>query len=306
MALLINIPGRPLDKLITKLQASIPTEEIVIWPDNPANKVIDFALVWKHQPGSLTPYTQLKGISSFGAGVDSILKDPHLPNLPIARIVDPDLATNMAQYVLTMIQHHRLRLPQFTTQQQIQLWKPKSPRRQKRVGILGLGQLGSVTAKLLTEQGYEVSGWSQSAKSLPNIICYAGQQGLTELLANADYLVCLLPLTDQTQDLLNAKTLAQLPKGAVVINVARGEHLVDDDLVSMLDSGHIDYAYLDVFRREPLETSHPFWRHPNIQITPHVSAVTNVDTAVTQIIENYQRIKTNSPLLNTIDRTKGY
>ncbi|WP_299268655.1 glyoxylate/hydroxypyruvate reductase A [uncultured Psychrosphaera sp.] len=306
MSILINIPGRPLDKLITRLKQDIPENEIEVWPNVKHPDKVEFALVWKHQHGSLTAYKNLKAISSFGAGVDSIISDPDLPNVPIVRIVDPDLAINMAQYVLTMIQHHKLRLHQFNQQQQEQIWKPKSARKGNKVGILGLGQLGSKTAQVLLDFGFEVSGWSRSLKELDKVNCYAGDDGFNTVITEADYLVCLLPLTDKTENILNAAVFSKMKSTAVLINVARGEHVVDEDLIEALDNEQISFAYLDVFRQEPLPEQHLFWLSDKIQITPHISAVTNVETAVSQIVENYFLQKKGQELNNLIDRRSAY
>jgi len=306
MSLLINIPDRPLDKLVAKLTEFIPVEEIKLLPDVKEPAEIDFALVWKHQHGSLMPFKNLKAISSFGAGVDSIIEDPLLPDVPIARIVDADLAMNMGRFVLSQVLSHRLRATQFQQQQERQIWKPKSPRSGNKVGILGLGQLGIATANTLSLNGFEVLGWSRTQKNIDGVTCLSGEDGFQALLPQIDYLVCLLPLTEQTQGILNKSMFEQLPSHCVVINVARGLHLVEADLIWALDSGELDFAFLDVFQTEPLPEAHDFWTHPKIQITPHVSAVTNVDTAVKQVVENYQRCKEGLPLLNMIDSSKGY
>lgn len=306
MSMLINIPGRPLTKLIEKLSEHIDPNHLVLWPEVRDPDAIKFALVWKHNPGSLLGYRQLQGISSFGAGVDSILADQQLPDVPIARIVDPELADNMAKFVFTMIQHHKLRLDQFQRQKANVIWKPKSPHKGNKVGILGLGQLGIKTAELLASQGFDVAGWSRSEKQCSGIKTFTGKCGFNTVLAHSDYLICLLPLTAATENILNRTTLGHLPHNAVLINVARGEHLVDDDLIALLDTGQLDSAYLDVFRQEPLPTTHTFWPHPNIHITPHVSAVTNVETAVDQIVENYYRVMDQRPMINQIDREIGY
>jgi len=306
MSILINIPGRPLDKLITRLKQDIPEHEIEVWPNVNNPDAVEFALVWKHQHGSLNAYKNLKAISSFGAGVDSIISDPELPNVPIARIVDPDLAINMAQYVLTMVQHHKLRLNQFNQQQQECIWKPKSARKGNKVGILGLGQLGEKTAQVLLSAGFDVSGWSRSLKQINNVNCYAGDNGFNTVVSEADYLVCLLPLTDKTENILNAAVFSNMKSTSVLINVARGEHVVDDDLLKALENQQLDFAYLDVFRQEPLAEQHPFWQSDNIQITPHISAVTNVETAVSQIVENYFLQKKGQELKNLIDRRLAY
>lgn len=306
MSLLINIPGRPLDKLISKLSESIPIDEIQVWPEVKDPESVELALVWKQQQGSLLGLPNLKGISSFGAGVDSILADAELPSVPIARIVDDNLAQDMASFVFTMVQHHKLRLHQFANQQDVALWKPKSARRGNRVGILGFGQLGQACASFLTQMGYDVTVWGRTSKQVGDIECLAGEIGFEQVVSNSDFLVCLLPLTEQTENILNARVFELMPSDAALINVARGKHLVETDLVAALNDNQLAHAYLDVFIQEPLAKDHTFWRHPNITITPHISAVTNVDTAVAQIVINYQRVKNDQSMLNCIDRTAGY
>jgi len=263
MAFLINIPNRKLDGLIERLTRVIPRSEIHLYPDVPEPDKIEFALVWKHPHGSLTQFKNLKAISSFGAGVDSIISDPQLPNVPIARIVDGSLADDMAKYLVTTVQQHKLRFAQFRQQQQQALWKPKSKRKQNRVGILGLGQLGQKAAEYFSLFGFEVSGWSKHNKDINNVTCYSGEEGLDALVQNVDYLICLLPLTDETKCILNLSLFENMPDEAVLINVARGEHLVEQDLIKALDKGLLDCAYLDVFSQEPLPEEHVFWQQPN-------------------------------------------
>eukprot|EP00998_Keelungia_sp_KM082_P010059 NODE_6254_length_649_cov_1.333333_g6231_i0.p1 GENE.NODE_6254_length_649_cov_1.333333_g6231_i0~~NODE_6254_length_649_cov_1.333333_g6231_i0.p1 ORF type:complete len:180 (+),score=9.90 NODE_6254_length_649_cov_1.333333_g6231_i0:73-540(+) len=154
--------------------------------------------------------------------------------------------------------------------------------------------------------GFDVTAWGRSEKQQAAVDCLTGQQNFEQIVANSDYLVCLLPLTEQTQGILNHKVFELMPNDAALINVARGAHLVEQDLIEALNKEQIAHAYLDVFNQEPLPTNHPFWQHPNITITPHVSAVTNVDTAVAQIVENYKRVKAGLPMLNCIDRAAGY
>ena len=306
MSLLINIPNRPLDKLIKKLSEIIPEQDIQVWPNVTAPEKVKFALVWKHQAGSLVGFDNLKGISSFGAGVDSILEDKKLPQVPIARIVDTDLADNMAEFVYTCVQHHRIRFNQFNNQQAQQIWKPKSARRGNKVGILGFGQLGKQVAKVMLDRGFEVSAWSRSASSAHGVTSLSGEEGLSTLVENADFLVCLLPLTESTENILNKTLFEKMPKDAALINVARGAHLNEQDLVEALDNDVIAFAYLDVFRQEPLPKEHEFWQHAKIQITPHISAVTNVDTAVSQVVDNYQRVLQGKPLINQVNLALGY
>ena len=309
MAFLINIPNRKLDGLIERLSQDIPFSELHVYPDVKDPEQIEFALVWKHTHGSLSEFKNLKAISSFGAGVDSILSDPYLPEVPIARIVDDRLADDMAKYLLTTVQQHKLRFAQFRIQQQQSLWKPKGKRKGNRVGILGLGQLGQKAAKVFNFFDFDVSGWSRTNKEVDGVTCYSGEQGLFKLVQQSDYLICLLPLTEQTKGILNLSLFEQLPKEAVLINVARGEHLVENDLLIALENDLIEDAYLDVFAQEPLPQNHPFWSHPNIHITPHISAVTSLETAATQIIENYKIVKSTGAgekMKHLIDKIRAY
>jgi glyoxylate/hydroxypyruvate reductase A len=175
-----------------------------------------------------------------------------------------------------------------------------------RVGILGLGELGSYVAGRLAGLGFTVQGWSRSAKSFEGITSYCGGEGLAAFLAAIDILVCLLPLTAATKDILNNRLFRQLPNGAYIINVARGDHLVEKDLLAAIDGGHLSGALLDVFRTEPLPQEHPFWRHPRITVTPHISSITHPESAVLQILENYHRALAGQPLLNQVDPARGY
>lgn len=306
MSLLINIPDRPLDKLIAKLAEHIPLEEIQVWPEVSQPEQVEFALVWKHQHGSLSNLPSLKGISSFGAGVDSIVSDPELPSVPIARIVDDNLSQQMANYILAMIQHHKLRLNQFANQELQGLWKPKSARRGNKVGILGFGQLGKAASLLLSQMGFEVEAWGRSGRVVGEVVCSSGEQAFERIVSCSDFLVCLLPLTEQTENILDKNVFAMMPNDAAIINVARGKHLVEQDLVAALDNEELAFAYLDVFIQEPLPKEHVFWQHPKIQITPHISAVTNVDTAVSQIVENYKRVKQRQAMKHCVDPATGY
>ncbi len=306
------IPDRKLDQLQQQLQALLPGVPVWIYPHIPDPQAVSFAVVWKQPAGSIASMPNIRALQSFGAGVDSILSDATLPDLPLARIVDPDLARSMVNYVHTMLNFYRLRLDLFAKQQRDAVWKPKSIRPIQQVCVLGLGELGSAVALSLLEQGYQVSGWSQSAKHLPGVRCFAKQQepsedaALQAAMAQADAIICLLPLTDDTENLLNATRLGYCKPGAVLINVARGALVDDAALLQALDKGQLSAACLDVFRQEPLPAEHPFWQHPAITITPHISAVTNAATAVAQIVDNYQRTMANLPLLHQVDRQRGY
>lgn len=306
MSLALIIPDRKLDNLIERLQQLLPDVEIEVWPDIKVPEKVTFAVVWKQPAGSLTAFTQLKAIQCFGAGVDAILCDPQLPEIPIARIVDPDLTRTMVRYMDGIVSHYRLRLDQFSAQQQHSLWKPKSPRKLDSVCVLGLGELGGSVARYFANAGYQVQGWSRTQKQLTGVTCHSGAEGLITAVADADVIICLLPLTGDTENLLGADFFSMLKTGTILINAARGAIVDDNALLSALDSGQLDAACLDVFRQEPLPANHPFWQHPAILITPHVSAVTNVATATAQIAENYTRSLNAKALLNPVDVVRGY
>ena len=306
MSLALIIPDRKLDDLQQRLTQALPDTRIEIWPDISSADEVEFAVVWKQPSGSLVQLPNLKAIQCFGAGVDAILADPTLPALPIARIVDNSLTDTMVRYLDGVLSHYRLRLDQFSSQQRQQLWKPKSPRQISSICVLGLGELGGAAAQHFSAAGYHVSGWARTAKRLPGVHCYSGQAELALAVADADVVICLLPLTAETEDLLDETFFNQVKAGTIFINVARGAIVDDTALVTALDSGQLQAACLDVFRQEPLPAGHPFWLHPAILITPHVSAVTNVSTVVQQIAENYRRSQRGEALLNPVDLKRGY
>ena len=174
------------------------------------------------------------------------------------------------------------------------------------MGVLGLGEIGSACARKIAGLGFPVAGWSRTPKSMPDVVSYAGSDGLVPFLSKTDILVCVLPLTPATRGIINQATLAALPRGAFVVNIARGAHVVDQDLIAALDSGHIAGATLDVFADEPLPRKHPFWTHPKLTVTPHIASITNPDTAAEGVAENLRRLADGRPLLNLADRARGY
>jgi len=176
----------------------------------------------------------------------------------------------------------------------------------RRVGFLGLGELGAAAARTLAGRNFAVAGWSRRPKGLAGIATFAGADGLRPFLARTDILVCLLPLTTETRGIVNADTLSALPRGATLINLARGGHVVDDDLLAALDNGQLGRAVLDVFNTEPLPSDHPYWTHPRVVITPHMAAETDPTTATTQVVENLRRLRAGEPLRNVVDRAAGY
>lgn len=270
---------------------------------------ITMAVIWKHPQGSLANYPNLKCIASAGAGVDYIFEDENRPkNIPITRIVDPYLASDMSEHVLAVILAHLKNLNAYKIKQVQNLWEPMDYLRIKDVtiGILGLGELGALTATDLTKYGFKVQGWSRSKKNIKGVHTFSGENELSAFLSTTNILVCLLPLTPATEGILNKKLLSQLPEKAYVINVARGGHMVDDDLIALLDSGHLSGACLDVYHAEPLPRSHVFWNHKKVHMTPHYASVSDTNSVIPQIVENYNRLNSGKKLNNLVDTDKGY
>ena len=309
MSLAIICPGRDMRQWMQALQAREPELKVELWPEIGDPESVEFALVWKHQAGILAGFPNLRCISSLGAGVDALLEDRGLPSgVPLVRIVDEGLKQSMAEYVCLGALDYFRQFEQYRQQQAACIWQARPVRHisTMRVGILGLGELGSHVAGRLAAIGFPVQGWSRTRKSSAGIPSYYGDEGLAAFLAASDILVCLLPLTPATRGILDARLFRQLPAGAYVINVARGEHLVEPDLLAAIDSGRLSGALLDVFRQEPLPQDHPFWPHPRIRITPHIASITNPESAVLQVLENYHRALSGRPLLNRVDPQRGY
>ncbi|WP_273566789.1 2-hydroxyacid dehydrogenase [Maribacter halichondriae] len=255
---------------------------------------ITMALVWKHPKGELSKYPNLKCIASSGAGVDFIFEDENRPkNLPITRVVDVMLAKDMSEHVIAAIFSYLKNLGQYRIDQVNKNWKPKDYHRISdfTVGILGLGALGSVLANDLVRFGFHAQGWSNSKKRLEGVTSFVDEEQLSDFLSTSEILVCLLPLTDATFGILNVELFRKLPQGAYIINVARGGHVVDADLIEYIDNGHLSGACLDVFHQEPLPIDHPFWEHDKIHMTPHYASVSDTNSVVPQIIENYHRLR---------------
>ncbi len=287
----------------------MPGLEIRIWPDIGDPAEIDYALVWRPEPGLLAALPNLKLILSLGAGIDHILCDPDLPaGVPITRLVDPYLTDAMSEYVvLQVLRLHRHDLD-YRAQQHAGIWRELAQKNagERPAGILGFGEIGQDAGRKLLALGFPVSGWSRREKAVAGFATFAGPAGLPQLLAQTEILVCLLPLTEETQGILNARTFAALPRGAGLVNAGRGAHLVEEDLIPALNSGQLSAAALDVFREEPLPPGHPFWQHPRILVTPHIAGITNPQTAAPIILDNIRRFEQGRPLLNQVDPTRGY
>jgi glyoxylate/hydroxypyruvate reductase len=291
---------------LSRLSAEL---DIRIWPEigNPAE--IDYALVWRPEPGLLASLPNLKLILSLGAGVDHILCDRQLPrNVPIVRLVDPYLSDAMSEYVALQVLRLHRRDFDYGAQQKAAIWRelPQKNACERPVGILGFGEIGQHAGGRLATLGFPVSGWSRRRRTIAGFETYTGTADLTRMLAGTEILVCLLPLTAETEGILCARTFAALPLGAGLVNAGRGSHLVEEDLIPALDGGQLSAAVLDVFRDEPLPSDHPFWRHPRILVTPHIAGITNPATAAPIILDNIRRFEQGLPVLNQVDVARGY
>jgi glyoxylate/hydroxypyruvate reductase A len=270
---------------------------------------IEIVLAWKPDPGLIASFPNVKMIVSLGMGVDHLLADGKLPEgVPITRIMDDGLVGQMSEYAIYWALRHHRDIDKYAASQRAKKWKPEEfvDTIHRRIGMLGLGTIGQDTARKIAALGFPTSGWSRTQKTLPGIETFHGADGLQKLLAQSDILVSVLPLTRETKGILNAKAFAALPKGSYLINMARGGHVVDDDLLAALDSGHLSGAVLDVFNTEPLPPEHPYWTHPKVQVTPHIAGATNPRTASPGVIENIKRVRAGKPLLHTIDPKSGY
>lgn len=309
MSILIVSLGRNLDTWIEALKKTDPSVP-VLKPDQVTNpSEITFALAWNHPPGMFRDYPNLGCISSFGAGVDHLVQDPDIPaHVAIARIIDPLLSQDMYEFALAVTMKHFRRLSVFFRYQLEKQWKKHRYQRIKdvKVGVMGTGMIGDHVAKQFRKVGFEVIGWGRTYREETNYKRYYGLDQLNTFLAETDILICLLPLTDSTKGIINHDLLMTLPQGAYVINLGRGPHVVDEDLIRVIDDGHIAGAHLDVFDPEPLPAEHPFWSHPKIDITPHVASITDPYVLASQVIDNYHRLMNNKPLQHVISREKGY
>jgi glyoxylate/hydroxypyruvate reductase A len=291
------------------LQRALPAEQLVRDRDAAPAQSIDVALVANPPRGSLSDLPGLRLIQSLWAGVDRLLADPGVPaQVPLARMVDPAMNEAMAQTALWAVLSLQRRFFGYAAQQRARVWQPQPWRRadETTIAVLGLGQMGRAAAQRLARHGYRVLGWSRHAASVSGVQVRSGADALPKVLAQAQIVVNLLPLTPATRGLFDAATLAQLPRGASLVNLARGAHVVEADLLAALDAGHLHHAVLDVFAAEPLPSAHPFWSHPSVTVLPHVAAPTDPRSAAPIAARNVRALRAGRSLEHLVDRARGY
>ncbi|NUA28472.1 2-hydroxyacid dehydrogenase [Cupriavidus basilensis] len=285
-----------------------PEQAFRLWPDAGDPADVRFLAAWEPPPDIARTFPNLELVFSVGAGIDQFDFSVLPPSLPVVRMVEPGLAAGMVEYVTMAVLALHRQLTDYREQQQREQWRVRRnvPAARRRVGVMGLGELGKACLHALGAFGFERLGWSRSRHALDGVRCHAGDNELPAFLAETDILVCLLPLTGATQGILNGELFARLPRGASIVNVGRGGHLIESDLIAALDAGHLCAAVLDVCAEEPLPQGHALWRHPRIWLTPHVASMTQPETAVDVVLDNIRRHRAGEPLVGLVDRGRGY
>lgn len=310
MAVLLSTKEHTMAWWKRSLLAVDPTLDIRLFPDAGDPADIEAAVVWTaHDMAELKRYPKLKLIVSMGAGVDHLFRPPGPPpGVPVARLVDVLLTSAMSEWVLLNVLRFHRQDAEYRAQQAARVWEELDApvTSETAIGILGLGELGTDAARKLRMLGFPVMGWTRRPKQVEGVENFVGADGLLAMAAKSRMLICLLPLTPDTRGIVNARLLAALPRGAFVLNAARGGHVVDADLLAALDSGHVAAAALDVFTPEPLPPEHPYWGHPKVVMTPHAASITIPESVAPQVVENIHRARAGRPLINLVDFAAGY
>jgi glyoxylate/hydroxypyruvate reductase len=287
--------------------------EVVLQPDGPRDTSIHYAVVWKQRPNLLSRLPNLRAIFSIGAGVDHLFQDPSLPDVPIVRVVAENLAQHMTEYVVWRVLDHHRQGQLYRTQQARKVWHEPSQRvsNDVSVGIMGLGQLGRAAAKALLALGFRINGWTRRESSMADVATFDGENGLIPFLNTTDILVVLLPLTVETQGIVDYDLLRELRRrnalgGSVLINAGRGKLQRDADISRALDDGTLKEASLDVFETEPLPKSSPLWNHPKVFVTPHAAATSDPAHLVQPMLDQMRAFERGEPLRNVVDKAAGY
>lgn len=310
MAILVMTAPLPALQYLLPLREAAPPSVPVWAADEPHDaRAVEAILAWRMKPGVLAGYPNLRVLCAVAAGVDKLLRAGDIPpHVPVTRVVDPHQCQQIAQYVVACTLRHTRELPRYAAQQARAHWERYRPRPAEscRIGVLGMGSVGQAIAQAFLPLGYPVSGWSRQTRRMPGVTSHAGDQGLATLLAQADVLVCALPLTPQTRGLLNRRTLSMLPRGGYVINVGRGEQMVEADLRALLDEGHLAGAALDVYEREPPSADNWVWAHPLVLATPHIAGEVSREIVAQQTLEALHLAREGLPQPRAVDKNAGY
>ncbi|MBL8589984.1 MAG: glyoxylate/hydroxypyruvate reductase A [Methylobacteriaceae bacterium] len=314
MTLLVTIRGWEVEPWLDRFRRLLPDKRIVTPGDDFARDRVEYVATWKHPAGALRDLPKLKAIFSLGAGVDHVFADPDLPDVPVARVVDPDLTMRMSEWVLLHVLMHHRQQRMYDWQQVEKIWaedREQPAAKDVRVGVMGLGELGADAARKLAVVGFDVAGWARSRHRLEGIRSFAGAAELDAFLARTDILVCLLPLTPDTRDILDRALFGKLARdgrlgGPIVINGGRGGLQNEDDIIAALDDATLKAAVLDVFKSEPLPPDSPLWSHPRVTVSPHNSAVSNPDAIAAMIARQIRAFERGEALRNVVDRTRQY
>lgn len=306
MSIVIIAPPVPAAKWKSAFATLAPKIKVYVGHDIPDPEAIQYAMLWRFPKGVLKKFKNLKLIYSMGAGVDGVLADPSIPKeIPICRVVDPQMAFSMSNYILmAVLQHHRQWDAYAQAQRQKHWAQHEVDELDLSIGILGLGHLGMDAALKLHHLGFAVSGYSTSPKKTPFTSYYGG--ALPAFLGSLNVLICVLPLTPKTKGFLNQSLFDQLKQPTFLINVSRGNVQLEQDIITALDKGQLNGAFLDVFEQEPLPPESELWQHPKIKLTPHIASLTRESASVHQVLENIKRLTTKTPLLHQVDREKMY
>ena len=303
----IITPGRDVDEILHHLKRLDPNFSPEVWPDIEDPDQIIAALVWKTPGDTMHKFKNLKLICSFGAGVDHLVLKSSIPNsVSITRFVDPSLSKSVTKYCLMAILAYQKNFRDHILNKEVKKWEWKEDCPEPVVGIMGMGVIGKEIAFHLRDLGYRINGYSQSPKEIEGINHYPGASNLPKFLQSSDLLVNIMPLTNETRSFFNTNFFSLCKKGSYLINLGRGQHVVDNDLLKAIESSILSGATLDVFNEEPLPPNHPFWTCRQITMTPHVAGLTAPIPAAIQFYENFIRLKKGQPLANLVDRSKGY
>ena len=306
MKITICFASLPPEPWVEGLQKAFPQAEVFAW--TPGAPLADHAIVWAPPQQFIDEQNGLKTLFNIGAGVDALLQLRLPPSLKVVRLDDAGMSVQMAEYVCHAVIRHFREFDAYDVDTQSGKWSFRKPRIRAdfSVGVMGLGVLGERVAKALQVFEFPVLGYSRSPKNLPGIRSFSGAQGLADFLQSTRVLVNLMPLTSETENMLNHSSLSQLQRGGYLINVARGKHLVEEDLITLIDSGHLAGATLDVFRTEPLPADNPIWTHPKITVTPHTSARTLREESIAQIVGKIKALQRGEPINGVVDPQRGY